>query len=994
MPSSIIWVEPVPHFYSLISMSIEDIFLARTEEQQQFRRMLSAMLPGGWRKHLPTVARFIPGEPRADHVSIFLAYGEGGMGKTSLLKRLGQIVTQEKVFKGQVNVLQLDWENEQKTTRELQVGHDSIEPETVLNTLHRAVIKADWGSAIPDYEKAVQELRKLEAKVENALQKQPDNTLTDQVSKLGAKGLAYVIRTNPVTSPIANTIPQQSLENALDTTFQVGAEGLSQARLFVQRSLDQSEYALYEQPNLRLAIALGEGLARLSQQKPVVLLLDTYEIVDRPECDYILRRVIEASGPRVLWVIGGRANLADSGTRGKVYFRGYKRDFSETSLYTKSLSEFSLDLIQQYFAQVVPDAPLSDADADAVAQFSLGIPFVIRQAAVMYRDGKPLTEIVAPVTTEFGTSAHDQVVKETSERFLMHCFSAPEREQDLEAIYALALMRRPNPDLLRAMLDVTNLETRLQTLRQRYSFILVEQLRLDEKLNRFLRDYLLSPVRRTGSTLQRLNENAIAWLSLQLEEKTEGIVDTAEHFRESDIAELLLDIVHHQFWLGEDQGWRYLVPRFIEGWQYDRTWAKSLLEVVATFVSMLSNDNRQWLQQYTVVLAAVTNIGETVRVLEHLEKLQQRSWLEGKHQKEYQTILALQRGQLLFQQSRYQEALVTCEKAKTLLPDDCFQLRKNLANSCYQLSTEFIWPNHRYAIYSTEGQRSIQLAVELDPTQPIYHYYLGVAFAEAQEFEKAITAYEKAIELDLSDTPLYNGLGNVYRALKRYDEAIAAYEKAIKLDVFVAEPHNGLGNVYYELKHYAEAIAAYKKAIKRDKLDAYPHNNLGNVYCDLKRYDEAIRSYKEAIELDATHAEPHNGLGTVYRNLQRYEAALACHAKYRELIPTSAYPYTEIGLTHALQNQIGEAHVAWQKALDLFEADRKLDNLHKALYTLALGEAEQGLQQLQQLLQNGVDTRNIELVLKDVEVLAQCPNPPDRLDEFTTLLKTELETET
>ena len=35
-------------------------------------------------------------------------------------------------------------------------------------------------------------------------------------------------------------------------------------------------------------------------------------------------------------------------------------------------------------------------EAEAVAQFSQGIPFVIRQAAVMWREGKPIEEITAP----------------------------------------------------------------------------------------------------------------------------------------------------------------------------------------------------------------------------------------------------------------------------------------------------------------------------------------------------------------------------------------------------------------------------------------------------------------------------------------------------------------------------------------------------------------------------------------------------------------------
>ena len=155
---------------------IEDIFLARTEEQQQFRQMLKAVLPIGLRKHMPTFSRLLPqAEPDA-HASILLFYGAGGMGKTSLTRKLLQLATQDKAFKGNLNTLHLDWENEQKLTPGLNVGHDFIEPETVLNVLHRALVKAGWGGGVGEYDKAVRELRSAESMVETALQRQPEST--------------------------------------------------------------------------------------------------------------------------------------------------------------------------------------------------------------------------------------------------------------------------------------------------------------------------------------------------------------------------------------------------------------------------------------------------------------------------------------------------------------------------------------------------------------------------------------------------------------------------------------------------------------------------------------------------------------------------------------------------------------------------------------------------------------------------------------------------
>ena len=433
-----------------------DIFLARTEEQRQFRRSLSALTAtkSTWtQRQLPTFAKLLPrSEPPEPESRLLLFYGPGGMGKTTLTKRLHALAQDDAAFQGQVNTLFLDWEQEQKLTVDLQVGHDNIAPDTVLRVLHRSLVKAAWGNCFGEYDQARKELAAAEDKINSAMQGQPENTLPEQVSRLGAKGMAYLIRLYVGVA----TVPQEALESTLDSTFKVSAEGLYQTRQFVQRALTPTEYELYEQPNERLAEALGAGLARLSQQKTLVLLFDTYEIVDRPDCDYTLRRVMQTSGDQTLWVIAGRSNLADSGPRGGSYFRGYKRDFAENQLYDRALSEFGLDLIQQYFAQVTPDRPITEAEADAIARFSLGIPFVIRQAAVMWREGKPIEEIVAPTATTplgSGLTAYDQVIKTTSERFLVHCFGAPKQAADLEAIYALVLIRRPDAELLREMLD-------------------------------------------------------------------------------------------------------------------------------------------------------------------------------------------------------------------------------------------------------------------------------------------------------------------------------------------------------------------------------------------------------------------------------------------------------------------------------------------------------------------------------------------------------------
>ena len=1089
------------------------IFLARKQEQEKFCQVLDTYHKTLWQYlNTPLFNR----TQDKDDTYVMLFHGAGGMGKSSLLRQLRKLV-EEKPYEGKFNILWLDWEKQKNSSLELQVGHDNIKPETVLATLHEVLNNAGWGNYFDEYRRLTKKLKEAEKKVEEELKK-PENKIEDKVAKLGAKGLTLLFRRLDKEGEV---IPHQKLEPALEEGLKIGAEGVYEARQYIQNRLTPEEYEIFSRPEERLGKALGQGIAKLSQKKPLVIFYDTYEIVDRPECDYTLRTVMQKSGRRTLWLIAGRANLENSGKRGKDYFRGYNDDFEER-LYARGLSEFTSNNVKEYFEQAAPQRPLEGEKIESLTQFSLGIPFVIAQAAAMWQEGKKMGEIVAPVEVELGkTTAYQEVVKKTCERFLVHCFSAPEKTKELTGIYGLALLRRPQPELLREMLEVTDLEAELQSLRQRYSFILVEELRLDEKLAQFLQDYLLAPVRRHNPLIVKLNENALAWLELELEELTKDITDTAEQLQEERITATIADLIHHRFWQGEDEGWRYFVPWFVVGCQYNLDWVKSLLEVVESFQSHFSGDGQRRLKLFREGLD-LKEVEKGKRLLEELEKLQRRDWLK---EEEYGVILQLQQGQLLFHQERYKEALQVCLEVERRLPVGALQLREDLAECFYQLCGEFTWPKDASSsVYTTEGKEAIDRAISLNSEDAYYYYYLGVIYDDAKQPEEALAAYQKAIELDPKLTYPHNGLGIVYYNQGKLEEALAAYQTAIELDPKLTYPHNGLGNVYQNQGKLEEAITTYQKAIELDPKDASNHNNLGNVYDEqgkleeaitayqkaielkpnsalyhdnlgdiyrqqgevdkaIKAYkkaikldseyywayrslgnvyddqekyekaiaayqkaieikpdnsksrndlglvyekqgklEEAIKAYKKAIELDSEYYWAYRNLGNVYEEQEKYEKAIAAYQKAIAIKPDYDSAYNRLGWTYLLQNELtkaaenfnkaieldpkescyvfnlglvyarqGEMETArqqWQKGLTLCQADKAWDKAFRALYTLALGNKEQGLTEMQQLMaEENVSVRALRDALDDAKILVKCPTPPEGIGEMVGLLE-------
>ncbi|MEO0396081.1 MAG: tetratricopeptide repeat protein, partial [Cyanobacteria bacterium P01_A01_bin.137] len=314
-------------------------------------------------------------------------------------------------------------------------------------------------------------------------------------------------------------------------------------------------------------------------------------------------------------------------------------------------------------------------------------------------------------------------------------------------------------------------------------------------------------------------------MELQIEERQKTLSDTVEWFEDERLAGWMLDLVHHYGWRGEEVLWEYLVPRFIEAWQYDRTWAKSLLQVVKTFRQLLAAKQRKILDRMQAAIDTKPDLREQTVLLETLEKWLMQQSLDAAKTQELQALLKLQHGYLCFAKDQYDDAL---DIGLAMVSSYPAVLRVSLAKLLRQLAWKFSWKKGS-AIASEQGKLAAQRATELDEKDAANWVSLGVVHHGLKQNESAIEALQKGLKIS-EEAYAVNWLGATYKALKRYDEAISSYEKAIELDPSYATAHNNLGATYNDLKRYDEAISSYEKAIELDPSYATAHNNLGITY--------------------------------------------------------------------------------------------------------------------------------------------------------------------
>ncbi|MFZ4556612.1 MAG: hypothetical protein ACOYN8_09600, partial [Pseudanabaena sp.] len=699
------------------------IFLARTEEQKRFREVLRSLQPNvGWfSKNLPTVVKLLPAKKEAVSTSphIFLLYGEGGMGKTSLGRRFCELAGEE--FPDRFQVLRLDWEEAKNEYPSLNVGHESIRPESVLETIYLTVSKGREG-IFEKYRQVEKTLKQIEDKVDKELQaRQGEGAEYAPILKKGLSWSLGALRKLPQVEALLG-----AGDGKVDEAIADGA--VSALVGLMKKRLSLEERRIFATPHRQLAEALGHGLQAISAQKPLVLLLDTYEIVDRIECDRVLRMVIKSAGRRVVWAIAGRANLADSYRLSQDYFRGYRDEFSE-NLYVYPMSEFSREQVSEYFAHPEINVPLSDEVAESVKQFSLGIPFVVQQIAAMRQEGIEMATILsAPSADRDDESPREAVVRATSDRFLRYCLD----EHDKKAVYAMAMMRRPDNELLKAMLGVADLEPEMRSLKARHSFVLLEGkgIRLHDKLESFLQDYLRCGLAGQSPMVRELSDRAVAYLEPRLGEWTQEFTDTADYFESDRIANGLLDLVQFKFWQDVEVGWRYAVPLFVESWQYNRDWQKQLLGVIEAFQVRFDGDSKRHLQIFAKDLAYSSFDPDSRKaLLDELEKLAKRGWLDGDRKNEHIAIISLQRGRLFYQMERYSEALNIYLELENQLPEPTLHLHNDLAKEFENIGTRLLWKDGKVTP-TPESQTVYQRSVTLNPKSSKAWYGFATSYGQ------------------------------------------------------------------------------------------------------------------------------------------------------------------------------------------------------------------------------------------------------------------------
>lgn len=89
-------------------------------------------------------------------------------------------------------------------------------------------------------------------------------------------------------------------------------------------------------------------------------------------------------------------------------------------------------------------------------------------------------------------------------------------------------------------------------------------------------------------------------------------------------------------------------------------------------------------------------------------------------------------------------------------------------------------------------------------------FFAGLSYLWREEYENALSHFEKAVEKDPNNADAFFYIGYCNGELGRYTEEIEAYKQAIRIKPDLAEAHYNLGLVYLQVGDKSSALKEYK----------------------------------------------------------------------------------------------------------------------------------------------------------------------------------------
>jgi tetratricopeptide (TPR) repeat protein len=203
----------------------------------------------------------------------------------------------------------------------------------------------------------------------------------------------------------------------------------------------------------------------------------------------------------------------------------------------------------------------------------------------------------------------------------------------------------------------------------------------------------------------------------------------------------------------------------------------------------------------------------------------------------------------------------------------------------------------------------------------IYFLY-GWMYSGIQDYEKALSHYDRAIALDDKHAWAIAIRGLTYQMIGKYEQALADLDRAIALDDKLAWAIAFRGSTYQMMGKHEQALADLDRTIALDDKSAWTIAIRGETYRRIGKYEQALADLDRAIALDETYAWALNQRAAIYSAIGNTEAAQADLAKAMALPLEDASSFYNRAVALVLSKQHADAIDMLKQAFERDDTQR------------------------------------------------------------------------
>jgi len=210
----------------------------------------------------------------------------------------------------------------------------------------------------------------------------------------------------------------------------------------------------------------------------------------------------------------------------------------------------------------------------------------------------------------------------------------------------------------------------------------------------------------------------------------------------------------------------------------------------------------------------------------------------------------------------------------------------------------------------------------------------GVAFMNANNYEGALSAFNKAVEIDPNNSWGYIDKGWVLNVIGDFSQALKDLNKAADIDPQNPWIYVNRGVAYNFIGNYQQGLIDENKATSLDSTISWAYIDRGWSYIGLGNFNQALTDLNTAAQLDPKNphvyhmrAWAYNGLGNKRQTLEDFDKSLV-------LDPNNSWTHWNIAAYYALSGEKDKSIAALRNAIRINDSLRQKAKMDKNFQSL------------------------------------------------------------